>query len=298
MRRMALYAFDGTGNDDRPGEDRDTNVLDFFRGYDDPQANDDPGKKLGSLYLKGVGRRARTLVGETAASAFGIGGHRRVRQALDRLENNIEAGDPIVDVIGFSRGAALALSFANEIAEKLPGVAIRFLGLWDVVGQFGLPGPRVNAGHRVYLPANVGRCYHAMALDEMRLFFPLTRLSREGETNDRLVEAWFRGLHSDVGGGNGNRGMNWIALHWMYRAAVREGLAIRQHAIDVNLADRELAQEIGDHKVEAGPPRPILARDLLHISVQLVPGLAGRPHNNPVFPLSRIDDDGRVIEVV
>jgi uncharacterized protein (DUF2235 family) len=298
MRGMALYAFDGTGNDDQPGEDRDTNALDFFRGYDDSQANDDPSMELGSLYLKGVGRRARTLVGETAALAFGIGGHRRVRQALDRLENNIEAGDAIVDIIGFSRGAALALSFANEIAEKLPGVAIRFVGLWDVVGQFGLPGRHVNAGHRVFLPGNVGRCYHAMALDEMRLFFPLTRLSREGETNQRLVEAWFRGVHSDVGGGNANRGMNWIALHWMYQAAVREGLPIRQAAIDINIADRELAQQISDHKVEVGPPRAILARDLLHISVQLVPGVPGRPHNNPVFALSRIGDDGGVIEVV
>jgi uncharacterized protein (DUF2235 family) len=298
MRGMALYAFDGTGNDDQPGEDRDTNVLDFFRGYDDPQANDDPAKELGSLYLKGVGRRARTLVGETAALAFGIGGHRRVRQALDRLENNIEAGDAIIDVVGFSRGAALALSFANEIAEKLPGVPIRFMGLWDIVAQFGLPGPRINAGHRVYLPANVGRCYHAMALDEMRVLFPLTRLCRDGEANARLVEAWFRGVHSDIGGGNGNRGMNWIALHWMYQAAVREGLPIRQHAIDINIADRERAQEISDHKVEIGPPRPILTSDVLHVSVQLVPGLPGRPHNNPAFALSRIDDDCQLIEVV
>lgn len=37
---MALYAFDGTGNEDREGTARDSNVLLFFRGYTDQ--NDDP----------------------------------------------------------------------------------------------------------------------------------------------------------------------------------------------------------------------------------------------------------------
>ena len=50
---MALYAFDGTGNEDRDGDDRDSNVLDFFRAYDDPLKNDDPGKDLGMLRQTG-----------------------------------------------------------------------------------------------------------------------------------------------------------------------------------------------------------------------------------------------------
>src|SRR5262245_13031628 len=144
---MALYAFDGTGNEDRDGDDLDSNVLDFFRGYQDPDRNDDPGKPLGSLYLKGIGTRAKTIIGEKPAEAFGFGGHRRVRQMIDRLENNLENDDDKVDVIGFSRGAALALSFGNEVAKKLPKVTIRFMGIWDVVGEFGLPGRFVQSGH-------------------------------------------------------------------------------------------------------------------------------------------------------
>jgi uncharacterized protein (DUF2235 family) len=113
---MALYAFDGTGNEDREGDDRDSNVLDFFRGYDDPLKNRDPKEEGGSLYLKGIGTRPRTSIGRKIGIAFGIGGHRRVRQAPDRLEDNFEAGDDAIDIVGFSRGAALALSFANEIS--------------------------------------------------------------------------------------------------------------------------------------------------------------------------------------
>ena len=149
---MALYAFDGTGNEDREGTDFDSNVLDFFLAYDDPSKNDDPQAERGSLYLKGIGTRARTPIGVLNAEAFGIGGHRRVRQAMDRLENNIEGGDTVVDIVGFSRGAALALSFGNDIARKLPKVRIRFIGVWDVVGQFGVPGEHINAGHIVRLP--------------------------------------------------------------------------------------------------------------------------------------------------
>jgi len=292
---MALYAFDGTGNEDRDGDDRDTNVLDFFRGYQDPQRNDDPTKPLGSLYLKGIGTRAKTLVGEGAAEAFGFGGHRRVRQMIDRLENNLENGDNIVDVIGFSRGAALAVSFANEVARKLPFVKIRFMGVHDVVGQFGVPGRFVNAGHDLHFPSNVERCYHAMALDEQRLLFPLTRLGHDRDATGRLREVWFRGVHSDVGGGNGNGGLNWIALNWLYQNAVREGLPIDAASIAANLALKALRQQISDHKVEVGPPRMIFDSDLLHVSVLLTPGIDGRPHNNPRVALSRIDDEGQIV---
>jgi uncharacterized protein (DUF2235 family) len=292
---MALYAFDGTGNEDREGADFDSNVLDFFRAYDDPLANDDPKQPRGSLYLKGIGQRARTPIGDKFAEAFGIGGHRRVRQALDRLEDNFDAGDTTIDVVGFSRGAALAISFANEIAKKMPGLAIRFIGVWDIVGQFGLPGRHVNAGHDLDFPPNVEHCYHAMALDERRALFPLTRLSGKGANEaGRLTEVWFRGVHSDVGGGNGNRGLNWVALNWMFENAVRHGLPIRPEAIFANLTDRNLPQQISDHKVEVGPAREIRPTDLLHASVQLVPGIPGRPHNNPAFTLARIDDGGTI----
>jgi uncharacterized protein (DUF2235 family) len=294
---MALYAFDGTGNEDRPGEDLDSNVLEFFRAYI-PLGNDDPGQPLGSLYLKGIGTRAKTFVGEGLAEAFGIGGHKRVRQALDRLENNCEAGDTVIDVIGFSRGAALAISFANEIASKFPKLPIRFIGVWDIVGQFGAPGEHVNAGHNLKMPPNVLHCYHATALDERRALFPLTRLrSQVEDVAKRLTEVWFRGVHSDVGGGNGNRGLNWISLNWMFQNAIRTGLPIAPEAVVANLLAREAAQQISDHDVELGPLRHIFLTDVLHSSVQLVEGLPGRLHNNPTFKVARIDDEGNITPV-
>ena len=295
---MALYAFDGTGNEDQEDATRDSNVCDFFTAYEDPLKNDDTSKERGSLYIKGIGQFANTRTGDALASVFGFGGHRRVRKAMDRLENNIEAGDRTIDIVGFSRGAALAISFANEIAKKMPRESIRFIGVWDIFGQFGAPGEHINAGHDLDFPPNVAHCFHAMALDESRLFFPLTRLGKGRNTSSKLQEVWFRGVHSDVGGGNGNRGLNWVALNWMYEAARRCGLPLNAAAVAQNLADKAMAQQISAHKLDAGRIRVILNGDLLHSTVQLTPGITGRPHNNPTFPCARIDDAGLINEPV
>jgi uncharacterized protein (DUF2235 family) len=295
---MALYAFDGTGNEDQETAERDSNVVDFFAAYIDPHKNDEPKEEVGSLYLKGIGRRAKTFIGKGAAEAFGLGGHQRVRQAMDRLENNLDAGDNTVDIVGFSRGAALAMSFANEVDKQQPDVVIRFLGVFDLVGQFGLPGRHLNAGHMLALPDNVKTCRHAMAMDETRALFPLTRLCDDhGKPADSLVELWFRGVHSDVGGGNGNRGMNWIALNWMFANALRAGLPIDQREVERNLQDRGLPQQIRTHDIDLRKKRSFFETDCMHESV-LLDAPPDRFYNNPTFAMRRMNDLGGFVEQV
>ena len=78
---MALYAFDGTGNEDK-GDIHDSNVLFFFRGYDAAVKSEDPDAPLGSVYIKGIGTMAKEIVGKSVAEAFGIGGHERIKKAM------------------------------------------------------------------------------------------------------------------------------------------------------------------------------------------------------------------------
>jgi len=293
---MALYVFDGTGNEERDGDTRDSNACKFFHAYEDPNKNDDVRKETGSLYLKGIGTRARTFIGRTFSEAFGIGGHQRVRQAMDRLENNIEAGDSVVDIAGFSRGAALALSFANEIADKIKNLNLRFIGLWDVVGEFGLPGEHVNAGHNLHMPPNAHNVFHAMALDETRLLFPLTRLSGSAPaTGVVLQEVWFRGVHSDVGGGNDNDTLNGVALNWLFQNAKRCGLPIRESDVLANIAGIKKPAKLSTHKIDSEVRRRIRDNDLLHHSVVIE---AGDRFNNPSGELARIDDLGVITKPV
>jgi hypothetical protein len=122
---MALYAFDGTWNSDKPGTEKDTNVIWFHNAYTGPKR-----------YWAGVGTRL-SFLGKVAGGITGAGGHQRIREGLVELTENFAAGDTIVDVVGFSRGAALAVDFANEVAKQagLPGptpAAVRFLGVWEL----------------------------------------------------------------------------------------------------------------------------------------------------------------------
>jgi hypothetical protein len=238
---MALYAFDGTWNKedtDSDELDENTNVYNFLRFYapGDPETRE----KLGE-YAAGVGTRFGRA-GRIVGGFFGAGGRDRVREMVDSFRSNWSRNkteDRTVDVIGFSRGAALALHFCNKLAKgvKLDGgetvkPEIRFLGLWDTVPSFGLPGVLlretndINIGWDLDVPKSVQNCFHAMALDERRGAFNVHRLDPEHDDAPRIQEWWFRGVHSDVGGGNGNVERNNLALVWMLQQAHACGLPI------------------------------------------------------------------------
>lgn len=247
---MALYAFDGTWNrrdskdgveESNPAFRRDTdetNVHRFaeFFGQDRTE------------YLEGVGTRF-SKIGAAIGGGFGAGGRHRLRRMYLALCKRYHEGDHDIDVIGFSRGAALAVHFTNVIARygivdpggprhlgyhryeglgwtfgfpKLTdttpdAVPVRFLGLWDTVATFGVPvGPLRNKSPEWWvhsLPPNVTHGFHAMALDEVRSTFELVR-PKEASAN-QIYELWFRGVHSNVGGSYHDRGLSDIALAWM-----------------------------------------------------------------------------------
>lgn len=278
---MALYAFDGTWNsaritDDVEQED-ETNVPKFYGAYEDEQ----------KWYVAGPGTRFGKI-GRIIGGAAGVGGRDRVAEAYEQLCKNWAAGDTTIDIVGFSRGAALALDFANKIEDdgiRRPGTKqvveeqpqIRFLGLWDVVGSFGipinigsLPFQSINFGHKLMLPDSVEYCFHAMAMDERRQTFRVTRV-RNGH------EVWFRGVHSDVGGGNGNVGLSSLALRWMLRKAKAAGLPINVAAItslDARIDPDALLRPPKD--LIPNEFRGFLIGDRFHYSVK------DRPkHNNP-----------------
>ena len=215
---MALYAFDGTWNTRKDGEDpeyRNTNVVRFFSAYHHRSNTND-------FYVEGIGTRYEAA-GRIVGGMFGLGQLARIEEAYAHLCGNWADGDRLIDVVGFSRGAATTLDFChlvhargirrpgtNDVVEPEPQV--RFVGVWDVVAAFGLGflgNELLNFGHNLSLPkSRVKYCFHALALDEQRLPFTPTRING-------AYEVWFRGAHSDVGGGNGNRGLNDIALKWM-----------------------------------------------------------------------------------
>jgi len=139
------------------------------------------------------------------------------------------------------------LDFAGETVATIalrkgsliPNVPIKSVGVWDTVGAMGVPN-YVKGSRKDFfsfvdtrLSPAVERGFHAMALDERRRDFPVTRWDRD----KRVEEMWFIGAHSDVGGGYPAResGLSDISLDWMLQKLAGVGVlfAPPQRALDL-----------------------------------------------------------------
>ena len=122
---------------------------------------------------------------------------------------------------------------------------IHFFGLWDTVKSYGGLEP-VMLPHLRHNPS-VHTVRHALALDERRAWFEPTTWGwldsdrSSGAAASRLsaadiavireqdvAEVWFRGCHSDVGGGVRDAGTSDIALRWMLGEAKCAGLHLNE----------------------------------------------------------------------
>ena len=129
-------------------------------------------------------------------------------------EDCTEDSEKLIDIYGFSRGAAAARTFVNLINQALKtephtrNVAVRFLGIFDTVASTGAPG--LHVGLNLGLDSGDFKAdRHCTARDEVRANFPLSVLN--------INQHEYAGVHSDIGGGYGKGGKkdedksNWLA---------------------------------------------------------------------------------------
>ena len=114
-------------------------------------------------------------------------------------------------------------------------IPIRFIGVWDTVGALGIPVRGLRAltadkyrFHDVELSGTIQHACQALAIDERRAPFEAARWAYRPKDGQTIEQAWFCGVHSDVGGGYApaESGLSDIALQWMRDRAVSAGLAI------------------------------------------------------------------------
>jgi type VI secretion system secreted protein VgrG len=235
------HGYDGKGSvpDNSYGNDT-SNVAKLYELYnDDSQTQIAAEETTGSIrvYLEGIG----TSSGEEDSlysQITGLGAHgilARVEQApaeilkrvrrfeLTNPDRHIERIE--FDIFGFSRGAAAARHFANEVlkgensslAALLPAheplfvenfswrthtdYAINFIGIFDTVasvlriadGDFSVHNAH-NPGVNLYLAPDIAkRVVHLVARDERRHNFSLNRAG--------AADIVLPGVHSDLGGG-------------------------------------------------------------------------------------------------
>ena len=243
---LMLFAFDGTGN--RP--ESLTNVWLMAQAYRDGAVH----------YVPGPGTaRSVSQAANVSDTALAWSGATRVDSHWERLLNALAlhrqngsarpgatpAALPL-DIVGFSRGAALGRDFGNRVARHvrdgrfwarhpLHGIVsqcvdLRFMGLFDTVAQFNVLGAG-NAAYDLTIAPAWKWVAHAVALHERRWLFPLT--SAQGTSN--VVERPFVGAHADIGGGyltpRASPGstpgdLSSVALAWMRWQAHAAGVAI------------------------------------------------------------------------
>ena len=239
--RLGVF-FDGTGNN-RVNSQCDgsatSNIAKLYELYRDQACErvqvGQVSVSLG-IYLEGIG----TCAGEAdsplskATGRYGAGVLARAQQApaaiIAKLRRWSEANPSVLiqkielDIFGFSRGAAAARHFANDIvmgsasglAQAWPAqlnrrvegfdwqapahLAINFIGLFDTVGaivsvlqgNFSPSNANHSGVHMGLTPTMARKIVHLVARDEHRNNFPLTQAP-----HDIVVP----GAHSDVGGG-------------------------------------------------------------------------------------------------
>ncbi len=130
-------------------------------------------------------------------------------------------------------------------------------------------------------------------MDERRGNFEPTRVKaskKSAPVEGHLEEVWFRGVHSDVGGGM-SIGLSSIALCWMVRNAIASGLPLDPAELERFKTMRDPEALISkSFAPKLDPPRRIESTDKVHESVQPRGNTGGKEHNDPPSNLTVVCD--------
>ena len=176
-------------------------------------------------------------------------------------------------------------------------VPVHYLGVWDTVRAGGILGRDLRWPSSRDL-RNVRRGRHALSIDEKRRPYREYRVDPARVADGSIQEAWFAGVHSDVGG-TFNKGtkqrLSTISLKWVVQDAVAEGLLVRRrrYANQLSLTAEHAAGTLhempGVWAALGYRRRPIADGDQVHASV--LARKAADPHYHPQLPATYTEID-------
>lgn len=263
MPKNIVICCDGTGNE---FGDQNSNVVKLYKTLiHDPNQITYYHPGVGTMGA----RNALTRIGKwwtrKIGLAFGYGISTNIADAYQFLMHTYEERDRIY-VFGFSRGAYTAralcgmlhmVGLLTEGNEDLIPYAIRmikrkhidfriaadfrdtfsrdckphFVGVWDTVSSLGWIYDAVHFPYtRATKNPDLHIVRHAVSIDERRAFFRENSFGSPANSQQDVLEVWFAGVHSDVGGSypEPQSQLSKIALRWMLCEAERAGLKVDQ----------------------------------------------------------------------
>lgn len=165
------------------------------------------------FYYGGVGNPVE-VANKTLEGGMGAGWDAILDRAVADIRRVGSISSKNIHIYGFSRGAAMSIELAYRL-EKL-GITVDFLGLYDPVYAYVLPGQdswlvdttrEGKAGNYVSktMPGNVVEATVIYAMNETRTFFSAAKLVDENdEVPSNVTCIGAPGVHSDIGGHWGN----------------------------------------------------------------------------------------------
>jgi uncharacterized protein (DUF2235 family) len=240
---------------------------------------DHNGTEQVSLYDEGAGTEWKDKIG---GGLFGMGINRNIIQAYQFIANHYDPGDEIWlfgfsrgaftarSVAGFIRNSGLLrkeyldtksedafLFYKRRDDKSKPNsfeaiefkrkycyehVRIKFVGVWDTVGESGIPlelFDEINRNvldcrfHDLELSSYVDFAYHALAIDEHRKpFIPALWMQQQKAKDEGQImeQMWFAGVHGDIGGGYKEHELSDCALLWMIEKAKSVGCEFKEYS--------------------------------------------------------------------
>ncbi|MDE0129659.1 MAG: DUF2235 domain-containing protein [Gammaproteobacteria bacterium] len=245
MAKTLVFNFDGTGNEPSDAGEfaQDESISNVLKLHvlmggglesDETGVETPDGEEQRAFYYNGIGTRegdlripllgrlysaGRSLVNMAFAPRWGDAA-RILREANEDFGEAYENGDRVA-VFGFSRGAALARKFVAMILSEDSDREVAFLGVFDTVAAMdGMhrKGEKISTDvvfENGTLHEGVKRAVHIVSLDEDRVTFTPTLINKDDSSPDRILEVWFPGVHSDIGGGYWHDGLSDLALEFM-----------------------------------------------------------------------------------
>lgn len=211
------------------------------------------------IYISGIGT---SWVSREFGGWFGLGLMEKVIRAVSYISGLYVPGDRVY-IVGFSRGAYTARLVAGMLdhvgvlpnasysdlesawfqyrdgrtAKKSHPMDITMLGLFDSVKTLGAPLPILSGlnrklyGFKDSLPAKcVKYAYQALSIDETRASFSQNMWSG-CHAGQEMLQQWFAGCHSDVGGGLMTSDVSDIALVEMAKQLSERGLELASDSL-------------------------------------------------------------------
>jgi uncharacterized protein (DUF2235 family) len=131
-------------------------------------------------------------------------------------------------LLGFLESFVVRATLNDQ--DFVKNVPVKSVAVWDTVGSMGVPVYLHDERYDVFrfadtvLSDKVQHGFHAMAIDELRMDFPVTKWDRRAG----IEQLWFVGAHADVGGGyaESESRLSDTALKWLIAKTAAVGVTM------------------------------------------------------------------------